>query len=244
MSRIIFITGTGTGVGKTTLTCMLLRHLRETGVKALAMKPFCSGGKDDLNAFREIQGEELESSLLNPYYFSQPVAPAFAITAANRRITLPALLRAINAAAKKSECLLVEGAGGVLVPVTDKLMIVDLISALDCDVIVVSRNELGTLNHTLLTIEALRSRGVRRLKVVFFQTAEPDISSRNNPKWIAQSPVKIDVYTLPFQPAKATGQNKKNGGPKKFQKTLAQICGPDNFFSVVRTADKSSETKD
>lgn len=244
MSRIIFITATGTGVGKTTLTCLLLRHLRDSGVKALAMKPFCSGGKDDLRAFQDIQGEELSPSLLNPYYFPQPVAPALATNAAKIGITLRGTLRVINAAAQKCECLLVEGAGGVLVPITKKLMIADVIAALDCDVIVVSRNELGTLNHTLLTLEALRLRGARKLKVVFFQTANPDISSRTNRKWIAKSPINIGVYSLPFQFPKVGATGEMEEGSKNFQKTLAQICGPDSFCPVVRTADKSSETKD
>lgn len=208
------------------------------------MKPFCSGGKDDIKAFQDIQGEELGLSLLNPYYFPQPVAPALASNAAKIGITLRGSLHAIKTAARKCECLLVEGAGGVLVPVAEKLMIADVIAALKCDVVVVSKNELGTLNHTLLTLEALRSRGVRRLKVVFFQTANPDLSSKRNPVWIAKTPVNTAVYLLPFQFPQIDKKKRKSGEPKNFQKTLAQICGPDSFCSVVRGADESSETKD
>ena len=243
MSRIIFITGTGTGVGKTTLTCLLLRHLRRSGVKALAMKPFCSGGKDDLKAFQEIQGDELGLDLLNPYYFPQPVAPALASNAAKTGVTLRAVLRAIKAAARECECLLVEGAGGVLVPITKKLMMADVIAALDCEVVVVSKNELGTLNHTLLTLEALRSRGVRRLKVVFFKVDKSDISSRTNPKWIKKNPINIGVIALPFRLSKVRTADKEMEGTKNFQKTLAQISSPDSFCPVVRTAGKTAKRK-
>ena len=69
MGRIIFITGTDTGVGKTTLTALLLLHLRSSGVKALAMKPFCSGGTGDLEVYRRIQGDALVPELLNPFFF-------------------------------------------------------------------------------------------------------------------------------------------------------------------------------
>ncbi|MBK7998288.1 MAG: dethiobiotin synthase [Verrucomicrobia bacterium] len=244
MSRIIFITGTGTGVGKTTLTCLLLRHLRDSGVKALAMKPFCSGGKDDLKAFQTIQGEGLSQRLLNPYYFPEPLAPALAKRDGKPQISLSSTLRVIRAASQKCDCLLVEGAGGVLVPITKHLMMADVIAALDCDVIVVSKNELGTLNHTLLTLEALRSRRIWRMKVVFFETKNPDASSKSNPVWIAECPINIGVFKLPYRKSKSRLEEANLRESKNFQKTLAQICGPDSFCPVVRTAEKSSETKD
>src|SRR6185312_6066960 len=73
--KIVFITGTDTGVGKTIFTGLLVRHLREHGVHALAMKPFCSGGRGDVKLLRAMQDAELTENEINPFYFPKPVAP-------------------------------------------------------------------------------------------------------------------------------------------------------------------------
>ena len=74
-TKIIFITGTDTGVGKTLLTALLLHHLRQTGVHALAMKPFCSGGRADVRLLQSLQRGELSDAEMNPFYFAEPIAP-------------------------------------------------------------------------------------------------------------------------------------------------------------------------
>lgn len=229
MSRIIFITGTDTGVGKTTVARLLLRHLRNSGINALAMKPFCSGGTDDLDAFRSIQGDELPRKILNPYYFPEPLAPAVARHETARRITLKSVLATVKKAARRCECLLVEGAGGLLVPVTRRMMVADIISALKCDVIVVTRNQIGTLNHTLLTVEALRRRGIGRIKIVFSETKQTDASSKSNPQYLSEHLKNIGVYRIPQFSSRSHNELSKITGAKKIKKTLAQICDPDTF---------------
>ena len=244
MSRIIFITGTGTGVGKTVLTSLLLLYLRNSGVNALAMKPFCSGGTEDLEAFRRIQGDELPPPLLNPFYFPEPLAPLVAARMAQKRIRWDVVMRSIRLAQRKCECLLVEGAGGALVPITPKKAMADLAATLKCEVLVVARNEVGTLNHTFLTLEALRQRGVRQLRVILMEQSKPDLSSKSNLSILEQTTVNIGVYSLP--------RFKQNGHffavelahIKKSKKTLARIARPDNFTSVVRNAAKAAKTKD
>ena len=94
--RIVFITGTDTGVGKTLLTAMLLAHLRDCGVNALAMKPFCSGGTTDLHVLNEIQGNELTNAEINPFYFTEPVAPLVAARKHRQKIKLPDAAREIE----------------------------------------------------------------------------------------------------------------------------------------------------
>lgn len=243
MSRIIFITGTDTGVGKTTLTCLLLRYLRDSGVRALAMKPFCSGGKADLAAIRAIQGNELAPKLLNPFYFRQPLAPAVAAHGAGETVSIRAALNAIRKAASRCDCLLVEGAGGVLVPLTRRFTIADLVQQLNCDVLVVSRNKLGTINHTLMTLEVLRSRNIRRLKLIFFEQVVRDISSQSNVTWLAKITGNIGVFVLPWKKNQACRWSQNFPGTKKIKKTLAQICDPDSFCPVVRTAENKQRNE-
>lgn len=243
MGRIIFITGTDTGVGKTVLTCLLLTHLRDTGVKALAMKPFCSGGTEDLEAYRQIQGEELPAKLLNPYYFPQPLAPLIAARIARKQIDLQAVIRTIRKAKNECECLLVEGAGGVLVPIAGKVSMADLVADLKCEVLVVAKNKIGTLNHTLLTIEALRRRGVRKTKVILMGQTKPDVSSKTNLSCIAKMVENIRVYSIPHLERIEENDAAKKTVPKKLKKTLARIMSPDSFTSVVRTAAKAAKRK-
>lgn len=117
MQKIVkktFITGTDTNVGKTLLTALLLHHLRQKGVGALAMKPFCSGGRGDVELLQSLQKGELTDAEMNPFYFDQPVAPYAAKS--KKKVRLPDVLKKITHCAKKCDHLLIEGAGGLLVP--------------------------------------------------------------------------------------------------------------------------------
>src|SRR5579872_3951430 len=114
--KIIFITGTDTGVGKTIFTGLLVRHLREQGVHALAMKPFCSGGRADVRLLRAMQDAELTENEINPFYFPEPVAPLVSARRRNRTIPLRKVVQRINEIAARCECLLIEGSGGLFVP--------------------------------------------------------------------------------------------------------------------------------
>src|SRR5262245_13651843 len=91
-ARILFITGTGTGVGKTLLTSHLLHHLREKGVRSKAIKPFCSGGTWDVRFLSQIQGGELRDEEITPFYFNEPIAPLVAERIHKKFIKLPQVL--------------------------------------------------------------------------------------------------------------------------------------------------------
>src|SRR5271165_6767216 len=147
--NIIFITGTDTGVGKTLLAGLLLHHLRQSGARALAMKPFCSGGLADVRLLQSLQPGELSDRVMNPFYFKQPVAPL--VAAATRPAIRPGeVLKKIRLVATRCDCLIIEGSGGLLVPLGSGFTVADLIAGLDGRVVVVARNRLGTINHTLL----------------------------------------------------------------------------------------------
>src|SRR3569623_609561 len=103
MGKIIFITGTDTGVGKTIFTGLLVRHLREQGVHALAMKPFCSGGRADVKLLRAMQDAELTENEINPFYFPKPVAPLVDARRSKRLISLAKVVHEIKTLARQCE---------------------------------------------------------------------------------------------------------------------------------------------
>lgn len=162
-----FITGTDTGVGKTLVTCALLHQLQTRGVKVAPMKPVAAGTID-------INGEQLNEDValmqvvtkqrfalrdVNPYCLDEAIAPH--IAAANENVAIdPAVIQAaFMRLATNSECVLVEGAGGFLVPLNARASMADLPALLSLDVILVVGMRLGCLNHALLTAEAIRVRG-------------------------------------------------------------------------------------
>jgi dethiobiotin synthetase len=223
MSRIIFITGTDTGVGKTLLTGLLLRHLRQSGCHALAMKPFCTGTRADVEFLNAIQEDELTHDEINPFFFEEPLAPLAAAREHHLTIKLSAVLRHISDLAKRCECLLIEGIGGIMVPLGNTFSVLDLISNLACSPVVVSRNKLGTLNHTLLTVGAIQHAGIQGLKVVLMASQEKDSSIASNGRILSELVAPAPVFPIPFlgrNPMRFPGIK---GTEKKVKKTLARI---------------------
>jgi dethiobiotin synthetase len=221
--RIIFITGTDTGVGKTVLTGMLLQCLRHQGCQALAMKPFCSGGRGDVNFLRAIQHRELTPGEVNPFYFAEPLAPLVAARKQGRSIRLPEVLQRIFQVASRCECLLIEGSGGLLVPLGEGYSLADLIAKLNCEIIVVARNQLGTINHTLLTVRTLQHIGIQKLKIVLMSMRRPDVSSDSNVGILAELLGQVPLVSFPFLGAKPLRLINLKKNEKKIKKTLARI---------------------
>jgi dethiobiotin synthetase len=223
MSRIVFITGTDTGVGKTLLTGLLLHHLRQSGCHALAMKPFCSGSRADVEFLGAVQERELTQDEINPFFFEEPLAPLTAAREHHLSIRLPAVLRRISDLAGRCQWLLIEGIGGVMVPLGDEFSVLDLVVELGCAAIVVSRNQLGTLNHTLLTVGALQHAGIKRLKAVLMASQERDSSTDSNGRLLSELLAPTPVLSIPFlgrNPARLQALERSG---KKVKKTLARI---------------------
>lgn len=222
--KIIFVTGTDTGVGKTLLSVLLLIHLRQNGCRALGMKPFCSGSLEDVKFLREAQDRELGWEEINPFYFEKPLAP-LAAAGKRRTVSMEKVLKKVHGLGDRCQRLVIEGSGGLMVPLGEGYMVVDLIAKLDADVILVARNKLGTINHTLLSVKALREAGIERMKIVLMGEAKPDLSARTNEKMIKKLLTKseIEVFSLPF-----LGENLNKIGAfkescKKVKKTLARL---------------------
>ncbi len=233
MGSIIFVTGTGTGVGKTVLTALLVRFLRQHGRLALAMKPFCSGAPDDVEILWNAQERAISKKEINPFYYNQPLAPLVAGRALGRSVSLPEALASVRALAERCEILLIEGAGGLLVPLGEGYTIADLIQALNCPVIVAARNELGTVNHTLLTTRVLRTLGVSDIRAVLVDAARPDPSTPANAQLIEEfggGP----VVCLPRLSSELRTADAIEEGAKNLKKPLAQILRIDTFSSAFR----------
>jgi dethiobiotin synthetase len=221
---IIFVTGTDTCVGKTLLTALLLNHLRENGVDALAMKPFCSGGLADVRLLQSLQRGALSDQEMNPYYFSKPVAPLVA-QKGRRGIALREVVGKIEKIKGRCDCLIVEGSGGLLVPLGPGFTVADLIKNLKCRVIVVARNRLGTINHTLLTVEALLARGVKKksISVVMMSQRNEDISCRSNRALLAELLNPIPVLGIPFLGSRVSSPKAVRKNCPKLQKILESL---------------------
>ena len=209
--RILFITGTDTGVGKTLLTALLLAHLRSRGHHAIALKPFCSGTRADAELLHSLQDGDLSLDEINPFYFPEPIAPLVAARIHHRRIPLARVLQHIHSVLArhsspiknqkskiKNPFLLIEGSGGLLVALGEGYSVLDLITALNCEVVVVARNKLGTINHTLLTTQTLQRAGNRKLSVALMDCKTKDVSAGSNYRTLAELLAPIQVHSIPF----------------------------------------------
>jgi len=173
MSQGIFITGTDTGVGKTHVTAALLTELRRRGVSAAAFKPIAcgAGGRHDAKIYAAIMNHEQPLDVINPIYLRHPLAPSVAAKLERKRIDLRKILHTYQQLAKSYEVVLVEGAGGLLVPIRKNYFVADLAKTLKLPVLIVARLGLGTINHTLLTVRQAKVHGLKINGLVLNDTA-------------------------------------------------------------------------
>lgn len=165
--RGFFVTGTDTGVGKTVIAAALTRALVGSGLRVAVMKPVASGSDPTPEGLRNSDALALIAAgnvpapyeLVNPYCFLPAVSPHIAAREAGVSVDLALLRRRFDALAAGADCVLVEGAGGWLAPVSDAATIADLAAALRLPVVLVVGLRLGCLNHARLTREAIASRG-------------------------------------------------------------------------------------
>ncbi|CAM4510382.1 dethiobiotin synthetase [Paenibacillus endophyticus] len=169
--RGLFVTGTDTGVGKTVITAAITSMLRAEGMNAGIWKPIQSGallgtGHTDAERLLKSTGIHEQPEAVAPFSFEAPLTPMLAAKQAGATLTLKELIAAGLPLAKRYEALVIEGAGGVAVPLTDDAIMADLISELGIPALIVARSNLGTINHTLLTASFLQNRGVTIIGVI------------------------------------------------------------------------------
>lgn len=175
-----FVTGTDTGIGKTVVSVALTGALRAMGVDACGMKPIesgCPGGPgtaEDGLMLREASGGAEPMEAITPFTFKAPVAPLVAARMEGRHIEPAAVAAAASELASRHEALVVEGIGGLLVPISRGYSARDMASELGLPVVVVASAFLGTINHTMLTLEAIERAGLRLAGVVMNTHRPPE----------------------------------------------------------------------
>lgn len=166
----IFVTGTDTGVGKTWVASLLIRGLRRRGHRVGAYKPACSGAEtaadgtlhwEDLDALAAaVDDPDLSLDAICPQRFAAPLAPPLAAAREGRDVNRSLLTTGIDWWRSRVDVLVIEGAGGIHCPMTHQTTLADILAVWRFPTVIVSANRLGTINHTLLTIEAIRSREI------------------------------------------------------------------------------------
>lgn len=166
--RGVFVTGTDTGVGKTVVSCALLKALGARGLKVAGLKPVAAGAEYIDGQLRNEDALNLMAAatvtadydLINPWCLKLPASPHIAATEAGVRVEIGRIVSCYRELSTRSDLVVVEGAGGWLVPISDEETIADIASALKLPVLLVVGLRLGCLNHSLLTFRAIRDSGL------------------------------------------------------------------------------------
>ena len=172
--QIYFVSGIDTEIGKTYATGFLAKLWTEQGKKVITQKLIQTGNADiseDIEKHREIMGQgwfqEDHDKLTMPEIFSYPASPHLATRLDNRKIDFQKIENATKTLAERFEIVLLEGAGGLMVPLTTSLLTIDYVAQHQFPVILVTSGRLGSINHTLLSLEALKSRGLKLHALVY-----------------------------------------------------------------------------
>lgn len=176
-----FITGTDTDAGKTYVTCLLLRAMRAAGHEAVGFKPVCCGSRQDVSDLMQAGAFGPEADEVNPVFYKMPAAPLAAGMLENRPFSMEPVRATWQQLSARYPSILVEGAGGWEVPLTETTTIADLAVELGLPVIVVVNNRLGALNHTILTVRSIQQRGLKCAGIILNYVEESrDMASISN----------------------------------------------------------------
>lgn len=206
MGQVFFITATGTGIGKTFVTTLLVSNMIEQGKKVHAIKPIISGFdyKDAENDTAlilrslgyEYSPENIEK--ISPWRFSAPLSPDMAARMAGREISFADVVEFCRTEAQEDRILLIEGAGGVMVPLGEGRTIRDLAAELDAKIILVAGSYLGAISHTLSAISALIEKGGRLHSLIISESEDSTVPMEEMLKSIRPFlPPALSVFVLP-----------------------------------------------
>jgi dethiobiotin synthetase len=227
-SRGLFVTGTDTGVGKTFVACGLAAALSRSGADVGVMKPVASGcrrapgagrrglASGDAEALSRASGAGDPPALVTPFAFEPPISPDQAARLARRPIALDRVEAAFRALAGRHDVMLVEGVGGLLVPLGPGATVAEMALRLGLPLLVVARDGLGTLNHTLLTLDTARRRGLRVSAVVLNRAdrRRPGLPERLNPATLRREAGVPVLGPLP-----------RGAGPASFRALIRALDG-------------------
>jgi dethiobiotin synthetase len=204
----VLITGTDTEVGKTIVCGLLARYLLDKGYNAITQKWIQTGSSGfpiDIAMHLKLMGKkkadiEKHLPLINPYTFTFAASPHLAAPSEKRKISATKIKNSFKSLTKQFDFVIVEATGGALVPYNHKNLIIDIAKDLKLSVIIVAKNKLGAINHTLLTIEAIKSRHMKIMGIAFNSSPKKEnkIILRDNPKIIKTLSGEQVLGTLPW----------------------------------------------
>ncbi|MCV9884144.1 dethiobiotin synthase [Metabacillus halosaccharovorans] len=197
----LFVTGTDTDVGKTIITSGIAAVLKEKQVDIGVYKPLLSGvsrehTKSDTSLLKEGSQTPLTHKEITPFEFKEPLAPYVAGKLEGRSIYLKDVVNHWNQIKHKHHCFLVEGAGGISVPLGPGFLVSDLITALDLPTIIVTRPNLGTINHTFLTVKYAQSLGIMVAGIIINgKNSDVDLAEQTNPE-VIEKQCKVPILGI------------------------------------------------
>jgi dethiobiotin synthetase len=207
--RSVFITATGTEIGKTVVAAGIASALHRRGVNVGVMKPVATGGKrvgsrvlsEDAQLLSQAAGVRTPMELVNPVSFEAPLAPAIAAKIAHKPVKIEHVWKAFKVLSSMHEVLIVEGVGGLMVPIAERYFVADMAQRMRLPLIVVTLPSLGTINHTTLTVMAARQYGleVRGIVVNYASKGPVGVAERLAPEALEQAcnvPVLAEVPHL------------------------------------------------
>lgn len=204
----IFITGTDTGSGKTVVTGLLARFLLDNGLRVITQKWIETGSKGfsrDAGLHLKLMGRKKQEArdylpYISPYTLKFSSSPHLAASLEGKTIDIRRIKRSFRLLSEKFDRVIVEGIGGALVPFNEKRLVIDIAGELNLPVLIVADNKLGAINHTLLTIEAIRRRKMKIIGIIFNNRSRPTQKTilRDNPR-IIKILTKVEILgELPF----------------------------------------------
>ncbi|QNN24660.1 dethiobiotin synthase [Planctomycetales bacterium ZRK34] len=233
----LFITATDTEVGKTVVTCAIAAVLKQRGARVGVCKPIASGCRrdreglvsEDTEALAHFSDCPLPLATINPVRYRVPLAPCEAAEREGQPVDDEAIAFALRRIDEQADVMLVEGIGGVMVPLDEKRSVIDLAKAIDYPVVVVTRGDLGTLNHTALTCAAIRQAGLRLAGIVInrYHTDTTDLAETTNPRWLARQNRTQILATLPD--AEGVAPEKA-----KLPASVIEATGMCNWLDIAR----------
>lgn len=229
MGFAIFITGTDTEVGKTVVAAGLAMAFKKRGVDVGVMKPAVTGCRtrrgrrvsEDVDYLVKASGCTDEPRLVSPYMLRDPLAPEVAARREGVRLDLRRIFSAFRRLGERHEALIVEGAGGLFVPIKRKYFMIDLIAALGSPIVLVARPGLGTINHTLLSCEAARTKNIGIAGVVINDyPKKPSLAERTNPDVISRCAGAPLLGVMPHLPGVSVEKGNTEGLLETTEKSI------------------------
>ncbi|HEX7236120.1 MAG TPA: dethiobiotin synthase [Gammaproteobacteria bacterium] len=202
----LFVTSSGTDIGKTLVTVRLVAELKASGRRVRALKPVASGfdaehpADGDTGELLRAQGLPPTAANLDavsPWRFAAPLSPDMAAARERRKVPFAALVAHCRAAERHGDVTLIEGIGGVMVPLDDEHTVLDWIAALEAPALLVVGSYLGTLSHSLTAAAALRSRGVTVAGVVISESEQQPVPAGETAATLARFVAPVPVRVLP-----------------------------------------------